>query len=502
MVPAGQSEVPVWERTTPNSTPTKQQIDLDHQIAVRLQQQDTGEASPTWEEQEGAAAAAAAAAAASEDPETDLAQQIEEQDAQALDILSKLPRRDDWHGDTGDDSPLPSRLRATAAADFRTPDGASGSVNEVSTQPPIPTSVLTPADPPNEAAAGAPAAGSATAVAGEIADAAGPRSKLSQGHTASGSAGSTGSRGGETNRAYACARQGVGHLQRGELEAARKCFQRGVDVGDATEPVLLKLHAYLGELYRGERNYTSAIANGHKHLELARKVEDKTEEHRALRVLGVTHLAAGLRTMEEPDEEGDEENTQMEASSANLSKSLEYFEQLIESAKATNEALSMAQAYRDVMKVHQVLRNDPQALEAAEEHLKLIRGRGTPRDVGRAVCSVAMLRAQNGINGDIDWSKKAFDAVLELLWEQAAIGESIPDPGLVGNAYYQISKLLEDAGSWADWYGPAKARQFLQKAISSFDAVKVPNARIVAQKLECQKRLETLNSDDTGCTVQ
>lgn len=179
------------------------------------------------EEQEGAAAAAAAAAAASEDPETDLAQQIEEQDAQALDILSKLPRRDDWHGDTGDDSPLPSRLRATAAADFRTPDGASGSVNEASTQPPIPTSVLTPADPPNEAAGAPAAAGSATAVAGEIADAAGPRSKLSQGHTASGSAGSVGSmgstasRGGETNRAYACARQGVGHLQRGELEAAR-----------------------------------------------------------------------------------------------------------------------------------------------------------------------------------------------------------------------------------------------------------------------------------------
>lgn len=134
------------------------------------------------------------------------------------------------------------------------------------------------------------------------------------------------------------------------------------------------------------------------------------QEHRALRVLGVTHLAAGLRTMEEPDEEGDEENTQMEASSANLSKSLEYFEQLIESAKATNEALSMAQAYRsaaprfvfmalirlvsicwllmllsnprlvcadcagwtgcrDVMKVHQVLRNDPQALEAVRPFL-------------------------------------------------------------------------------------------------------------------------------------
>lgn len=86
--------------------------------------------------------------------------------------------------------------------------------------------------------------------------------------------------------------------------------------------------------------------------------------HRALRILGVTHLAAGLRKMDSPDEEGDLENSRMEDSSAKLSKSLEYFEELITSAKEKNEVLTMAQAYRDVMKVHQVLGNDLQALEA------------------------------------------------------------------------------------------------------------------------------------------
>ena len=49
--------------------------------------------------------------------------------------------------------------------------------------------------------------------------------------------------------------------------------------------------------------------------------------------------------------------------------------------------------------------------------------------------------------------------------EQAAIGEEIGDPYIKGKAYYEISKLMEGAGSWADWYGPAKARQFLAKAM-------------------------------------
>jgi hypothetical protein len=71
-------------------------------------------------------------------------------------------------------------------------------------------------------------------------------SKSSQGRPSQGLAYDTAAAG--HNRALACARQGAGHLQRGELELARKCFQRGVDVGDAPEAVLLKLHAYLGEL--------------------------------------------------------------------------------------------------------------------------------------------------------------------------------------------------------------------------------------------------------------
>lgn len=48
--------------------------------------------------------------------------------------------------------------------------------------------------------------------------------------------------------------------------------------------------------------------------------------------------------------------------------------------------------------------------------------------------------------------QKEFDSALELMWEQAAIGEEVGDQLLVAGAYYEISKLMETAGSWASWY--------------------------------------------------
>lgn len=117
-----------------------------------------------------------------------LALEIEQQDAQALDILSRLPRRDDWHGDTGDDVGTPARQPIPVP-----------SANGVAANTPS-SSVVSPAV--------------ASVVSAEIQGAA-PPSRLSE-MRSSGSSTATGN-----NRALACARQGAGHLQRGELADAR-----------------------------------------------------------------------------------------------------------------------------------------------------------------------------------------------------------------------------------------------------------------------------------------
>ena len=88
----------------------------------------------------------------------------------------------------------------------------------------------------------------------------------------------------------------------------------------------------------------------------------------------------------------------------------------------------------------------------------------------------------------------------ELLWEQAAIGEEIGDASMIAKAYHEISKLMEDAGSWAAWYGPAKARQYLQKAIEAYSAVTPRTAKAKAGLLDCSRRLTALDAD-TGCSV-
>jgi hypothetical protein len=114
-----------------------------------------------------------------------------------------------------------------------------------------------------------------------------------------------------------------------------------------------------------------------------------------------------------------------------------------------------------------------------------------------------MLRAKCGEAGETYWDKREFDGVMELLWEQAAIGEEVDDTILVGQAYYAISKLLEGAGSWADWYGVAKARQFLKMAIDAYEASPTKlSKRLKAECDDCKARLEAL--DDTaegGCSL-
>jgi len=68
-----------------------------------------------------------------------------------------------------------------------------------------------------------------------------------------------------------------------------------------------------------------------------------------------------------------------------------------------------------------------QSLAAAEKHLPLIRTCGSRAEIGRAVGDVAGLRAANGVAGEADWTKEIFKQVLELHWEQAAIGEETGD---------------------------------------------------------------------------
>eukprot|EP00041_Stephanoeca_diplocostata_P040360 m.1639234 g.1639234 ORF g.1639234 m.1639234 type:complete len:609 (+) comp34005_c0_seq1:263-2089(+) len=301
------------------------------------------------------------------------------------------------------------------------------------------------------------------------------------------------------NAALVCARQGTAHLRNGELALARKCFERGLGAHPSNN-VKMVLLSRLGEVCRVMRDFDSAVQYATQHVGLATAFKATKEIYRAQRTKGMSNLAWALQLLESLENDGDELADQ-ERPAAMLNDALLSFQDIVHKATAMNDYLVVARAHRDIMKVHQVLGNDAQALEAAEKHLALIRGRGTKNDIGRAVCSCAALRAVNGVNGDITWTKRDFEGVLELLWEQAAIGEELQDLELIGNAYYQISKLMEDAGSWADWYGPAKARQFLQKAIAAFGGIEHPNARQVTQREDCEQRLEALNTEGS-CSIQ
>jgi len=306
---------------------------------------------------------------------------------------------------------------------------------------------------------------------------------------------------GSDNPSIVCARQGVMHMQKGEMSAARKCFERSLALNQGSRSLQLKLRTQLSIICRGERSYNEAKVHAAAQLELVRTMRGVNkatliEEYDAIRAVGVAALTSGLALGR------DEDTDDPEKVAEEMKVALLHFEELAKLAETHNNSLVTARAWRDVMKVHRALRNDLQSLNAAEKHLELIRGRGERVEIGRAVSACASLRAKCGEAGDTYWDKREFDGVLELLWEQAAIGQETGDTVLVGQAYYSISKLMENAGSWADWYGVAKARQFLKRAIDSYEASPVKlSKRLQAELADAKTRLEDLNDPDNNCTV-
>ena len=54
---------------------------------------------------------------------------------------------------------------------------------------------------------------------------------------------------------------------------------------------------------------------------------------------------------------------------------------------------------------------------------------------------------------------------MEVRWEQAALAEKANDVSLLLDAYYNLGKLYEDAGSFLAFYGPHKAEGMYEKVL-------------------------------------
>eukprot|EP00039_Didymoeca_costata_P012703 m.184273 g.184273 ORF g.184273 m.184273 type:complete len:491 (+) comp15557_c1_seq4:73-1545(+) len=295
------------------------------------------------------------------------------------------------------------------------------------------------------------------------------------------------------DRSILCARQGLAHARKNELKDARKCFERGLTFEDGAEKVKMKIHGELSTVCRLLEDQEGALDHANQQYELAKKLSNQKHEMAALRSLGVASLLAGMKLGHVDDSESVEKSAKM------LGKGLESFQKLAKLCEELEDFLGAAHAWKDVLRMHKALRNEVLAFEAAEKHLKFIRGRGSKLEIGKAVGEVAVMKAHLGETGDLEWDKKAFESVIELLWEQAAVGEELQQQLMIAQAYYHISRLCENAGSWLQYYGPAKARQYIQKSIDAYRAAGRLSPKHKAELNDAMQRLEVLNDD--SCVV-
>lgn len=416
--------------------------------------------------------------ASAKDPNEVVAESIQHEE----EILSSIPVREDWHGDTGVGAKPFHRnldlLREAGAGKASSQASPASQTKPASLQftPGVMDDhrvrfSVTPGAKPGEHQAP-----TRTAV---------PQS-LMDNNSADG-------------RTMMCARQGTEHLKRGEPFEAKKCFERGLSLNDGSVKLRMRIHAQLAQLYLDEKDYAVASDHVQAQLSLARELELIQQECLALRMLSMIKFQHGMSI--DRDETLDEFE-QVADAGLMFGEALTACQELIQKSESDPKCASIAaRSQRDMMKVHMVLKNQVEAENAAKTHLSEIRKYGQRREIARAVLSLALLRIQNGESGDSSWYKKDFDEVQELLWEQAALGEEIKDGFIKGKAYYEISKLMENAGSWAQWYGPAKARQFLRKAQEGYATLESPTTSQQDEIEDIEERLVALEADPS-CSIQ
>ena len=197
-----------------------------------------------------------------------------------------------------------------------------------------------------------------------------------------------------SNGSYICAKKGIECMKEGKLEDAQRLFERGISLGQGDPNLVMKMRAHLSNIARARGDVVGARDHAEKQLACARDLDNPKAECVALRTLGAACLASGLAGDKDDGDAdipfafraGTESITNTPAQ--HIADALKHFVELAAKAEEAGLDVLAAHAWRDVMKVHKLLRNQLQALEAAEKHLTLIRGKATRPEIGRAVASV------------------------------------------------------------------------------------------------------------------
>lgn len=291
--------------------------------------------------------------------------------------------------------------------------------------------------------------------------------------------------------------RGEEEQRRGNLKEAIGIFSQAVEFASRAEDLSRELRGYtrVGLLHRLCGQYSESVTCHMRELEIAQQFQSAKLICAAHAHLGEAYFRHAQHLHNEMPGTEDEEKR-------GLSNALHHYELLIRLARALNDRMAVAKANRGLGLVSSARGKEDVAVEHFEKYLqtmKSIGSRAQQLEALRLLSDSLMLGLSSGTFG-LGSTKKDFDRVLELLWDQAVIAEETSDTSALVRCYVQLGQLYEESGSYTQFYGPTKARQMYEKCIEI--AKDVPLSKLGTLGAEyVQQAKDRLHQMDTSCII-
>ncbi|MFO7618510.1 MAG: tetratricopeptide repeat protein [Thermoplasmata archaeon] len=281
---------------------------------------------------------------------------------------------------------------------------------------------------------------------------------------------------------------GIVHHDRGDFDQALEFYGRSLEmmekIGDK-RGIAISLNG-IGNVHRTRGDFDQALEFHGRSLEMVENMGDKRGIATALNNIGIVHLYRGEldralefygRSLEMREKMGDKQGIATALNNigevymhrGELGKALEFHERSLEIVKKIGDRRLSIHLQCSLAEANLGLENFQVALENAE----------------KAVATAAEIGAEEGMSrrvlGMVHREMKKWDNAMEEFGKAGEILEEVGDKEGLARLHYEHALLFRAMGD------PAKARDYLDKALSDFDRM---GMKLWAEK--CRKALEEL----------
>ena len=256
----------------------------------------------------------------------------------------------------------------------------------------------------------------------------------------------------------------------GEVQNALAAFSQAAGAASEDDDLEAQraVFASVAIIHRQTKNFGKALTASQRHLELS----ELLKEPRAICVshlrIAQVYLDLGKKYARTMQQETILDPDVIDPAVQYFRSAAEHYNHALNLARALSDRQFLLRCYKKLGSTHRTLQQPQLALEYLELHLKTARAVGTPKQKESAARMLADLLSDvpdDIVSTAFASDKALFERLVELRWEQAAAAQQAELKYYCLHAYFHLGRLMEDSGSYTQYYGPQKAAKHYQKVL-------------------------------------